>query len=134
MNKFDNYVSNLKVLSKAENEDLNNEFVIGGIIDKFFIQFELAWKVLKELLRYEGMSVANTGSPREIIKAAYAVYENLDENVWLSMLRARNDMTHIYNGDAAKNMVEQILKIYIPEFQKLENKIFNKYGNILDKI
>lgn len=134
MNKFDNYVSNLKVLSKAENEDLNNEFVIGGIIDKFFIQFELGWKVLKELLRYEGLSVANSGSPREIIKAAYAVYENLDENVWLSMLRARNDMTHIYNGDAAKNMVEQILKIYIPEFQKLENKIFGKYGNILDKI
>lgn len=39
----------LNVLEKAENEDLNNEFVISGIIDKFFIQFELSWKVLKEL-------------------------------------------------------------------------------------
>lgn len=75
MKKFENYVSNLSVLSKAQNEDLENEFIISGIIDKFFIQFELGLKVLKELLRYEGNSIANTGSPREIIKAAYSVYE-----------------------------------------------------------
>lgn len=77
----------------------------------------MGWKVLKELLRYKGMSIANTGSPRKIMKAAYAVYDNLDENVWLSMLWARNDMTHIYNGDAAKNKVEKILKSYITEFK-----------------
>ena len=59
MKKFDNYKSNLTILSQAHNEDLENEFIISGIIDKFFIQFELAWKVLKELLRYEGNSIAN---------------------------------------------------------------------------
>ena len=32
------------------------------------LQFELGWKVLKELLRYEGANQAATGSPREIIK------------------------------------------------------------------
>lgn len=134
MKKFDNYVSNLRVLSCAEAEDLQNEFVISGIIDKFFIQFELGWKVLKELLRYEGMSVANTGSPREIIKAAYAVYDYLDEEIWLSMLRARNDMTHIYDGNAAKRMVGQILETYIPEFQKLQMNIEAHYGSILESI
>ena len=95
MKKFDNYKSNLAVLEKADKEDLTNEFIISGIIDKFFIQFELAWRVLKELLRYEGKSIANTGSPREIIKAAYAIYEFIDESVWLTMLKERNDMTHI---------------------------------------
>ena len=132
--KFDNYVSNLAVLSNAEKEDLENEFVISGIADKFFIQFEIGWKVLKELLRYEGMSVANMGSPREIIKAAYVVYDYLDEEVWLSMLRARNDMTHIYDGDAAKRMVEQILTSYIPEFCKLQKNILDNYGKILELI
>lgn len=47
MKKFNNYVSNLHVLEKAEHEDLENEFIVSGIIDKFFIQFELGWKVLK---------------------------------------------------------------------------------------
>ena len=70
LKKFDNFISNLNVLEKAENEDLNNEFILSGIIVKFFLQFELSWKVLKELLRYEGKSAANSGAPREILKAA----------------------------------------------------------------
>ena len=37
MKKFDSYKSNLTVLSQAHNEDLENEFIISGIIDKFFI-------------------------------------------------------------------------------------------------
>ena len=50
MKKFNNYVSNLHVLEKAEHEDLENEFIVSGIIDKFFIQFELGWKVLKSVV------------------------------------------------------------------------------------
>ena len=132
MKKFDNYKSNLIVLSQAHNEDLENEFIISGIIDKFFIQFELAWKVLKELLRYEGSSIANTGSPREIIKASYAVYEFIDEKIWLSMLKERNDMTHIYDGNKAKELVAKIIGEYIPAFCCMQKEIENRYQGILD--
>ena len=131
MEKFEIFSSNLEVLKKAKYEDLDNEFIISGIIDKFFIQFELSWKVLKELLRYEGKSIANPGSPREIIKAAYAIYDYLDEELWLEMLRVRNDMTHIYNGEAAKQMVSLILERYIPAFAVMEEKIRKDYGEIL---
>ena len=134
MKKFDNYKSNLAILSKANNEDLENEFIISGIIDKFFIQFELAWKVLKELLRYEGNSVANIGSPREIIKAAYAVYEFIDEKVWLSMLKQRNDMTHIYDGNVAKELVENIINEYIPTFHLMQREIEIRYQEIIETL
>ena len=134
MKKFDNYKSNLAILSKANNEDLENEFIISGIIDKFFIQFELAWKVLKELLRYEGNGVANTGSPREIIKAAYAVYEFIDEKVWLSMLKQRNDMTHIYDGNAAKELVGNIINEYIPTFHLMQREIEIRYQEIIETL
>ena len=60
MKKFDHFSSNLAVLATAPKEDLNNTFIVGGIIDKFFLQFELGWKVLKELLRYEGRSIASS--------------------------------------------------------------------------
>lgn len=133
MKKFENYSLNLNVLSKAEKEDLENEFIISGIIYKFFIQFELGWKVLKDLMRYEGRSIANTGSPREIIKAAYSVYDFIEEDVWLSMLRARNDMTHIYDKNAAKEMVNKILNEYIPAFIKLKNGIEEYYGENIYK-
>ena len=79
MKKFDQYVSHLRILSRAFDEDLTNDFIVSGIIDKYYIQFELGWKVLKELLRYEGANQAATGSPREIIKTAYAYYDFIDE-------------------------------------------------------
>ena len=105
MKKFDQYVSHLRILSRAFDEDLTNDFIVSGIIDKYYIQFELGWKVLKELLRYEGANQAATGSPREIIK------------------------THIYNEEAARQLVNKVLDSYIHEFQVLEMKIKERYSD-----
>lgn len=41
MKKFDHFKSNLKILEKADKEDLTNEFILGGIIDNFL--FSLNW-------------------------------------------------------------------------------------------
>ena len=120
MKKFNNFSSNLKILS--------NEFIIGGIINKFTLQFELSWKLFKELLAYEGISSYSTGSPREIIKAAYKCYDFIDEDVWLSMLKARNTITHIYDSQQAQTMVQEIITKYIPEFQKIETALIKHYG------
>ena len=127
MKKFENFKSNLRVLEKAETEDLSNEFVKGGIIDKFYIQFELAWKTMKEYLKYEGVSEAKTGSPREIIKAAYKYYDFIDEETWLVMMVDGNDTTHIYDGTAADRLVKKILTTYIPEFKKIEASFEKRY-------
>ena len=131
MKKFDNYVSNLRVLERADQEMLGNEFIIRGIIDKFCIQFELGWKLLKQLLTYEGSAVSATGSPRSIIKEAYAVYPFFDGELWLKMLRERNDMAHIYDGNAAKELVGRILQSYIPEFQWMEKEFTAYYSDSL---
>ncbi len=134
MKKFDQYKSNLSVLLRADQEDLNNEFILGGIVDKFVIQFELSWKVLKRLLQYEGLAEAASGSPRMLIKAAYASLGFLDETLWLSMLRDRNDMTHIYNGEAARELVQRIIRQYTPEFVRVGMEIERRYGDILDEL
>lgn len=131
MKKFENYVSHLRVLERAKEERLDNEFIVSGIIDKFSIQFELGWKMLKELLAYEGSSAARTGSPRSIIKEAYAVYPFFDGGIWLDMLKDRNDMAHIYDGGAATELVGRILREYIPQFLELEAELNAKYGELL---
>lgn len=134
MKKFNNYVSNLEVLGRAHEQDLENEFIISGIIDKFFLQFELGWKTLKDLLAYEGVDVAKSGSPRDIIKAAFRYYQSLDEDTWLSMLAQRNNMAHVYDRAAAKELMEKILKDYIPAFCALERELRDKYGETLDTL
>lgn len=128
MKKVDNYISHLKILKQAPLQDLTNEFIVSGIIDKFTIQFELGWKVLKELLIYEGVAAGKTGSPREIIKAAYRCFDFVDEEVWLSMLKERNNTAHIYDGNAAKKLVARIIDEFIPEFENMQIKILERYS------
>lgn len=131
MKKYDNFHRHLDVLKKADKEDLSNEFIISGIIHKFFIQFELGWKILKELLTYEGSSQGLSGSPRKIIKGAYYCFDFIDEEIWLKMLRDRNDCTHIYNSDMANELVKKIINIYIPEFDKVDKIIYSRYKHII---
>ena len=134
MKKFEQFSRHLEILQRADKEDLENEFIISGIIDKFYLQFELGWKVLKELLAYEGRSESATGSPRAIIKAAYACFDFIDETTWLKMLRERNDTTHIYNEEAARELVENILKSYTNAFVVMQKAILERYQDELENI
>jgi len=134
MKRYDEYSRHLEVLKRAPQEDLTNEFIISGIVDKFFIQFELGWKVLKGLLSYEGNIAGTTGSPREVIKASYSCFDFLDESVWLLMLRERNDSAHIYDENAAKKLVQKILHEYIHAFEKMQLGIMETYKDELKDI
>ena len=134
MRRFDEYCRHLKVLQRAWQEDLSNEFIVSGIIDKFFIQFELGWKVLKNLLSYEGKPVGKTGSPREVIREAYRYFGFMDEEIWLGMLKERNDTAHIYDGEAAQRLAGKIIKEYTGEFEIMRTNIRERYGKQLDEM
>ncbi len=113
---------------------MENEFVLGGIINKFSLQFELGWKLLKELLAHEGRSEAASGSPREILKTAFVLYDFLDEEVWLTMLRDRNNTNRIYDGTQARRLVGSILETYLPAFQALRDRLAQRYAGQLDAL
>lgn len=131
MKKYDNYVANLVVLEGAGDQDLSNEFVANGIIGKFSLQFELAWKLLKETLAFEGVAEAASGSPRQIVKAAFSTYDFLDEETWLDMLRARNAITHTYDGESVRELVRLIIDEYTPAFSVLHQGLEGLYGETL---
>ena len=119
MRKFKNYRANLAVLRHASEQDLDNEFIQSGIIYKFVMQFELSWRLLYKTLQHERKMSEATYSPRGVIKSAYATYDFIDEEVWLSMLNDRNASEHVYDSALAERLVEAILDRYIPEFEKL---------------
>lgn len=125
---FSHFKSNLRVLELADKEDLSNEFIVRGIINKFFIQLELGEKVLKGLLDYEGQRSSANGSPRRRVKAAVTLYDFIDESIWLDMLKARNNRTQMYDTTEARRFADEILQQYIPEFQRLESGILNRYN------
>lgn len=117
--KYANYKANLDVLRRAPNQDLSNEFVQSGIIDKFAMHFELSWKLLRKALEYEGRLDVASGSPRSVIKVAYSVYDFIDEDIWLSMLEDRNASEHVYDAKMAARLVSDINGKYIAAFDGL---------------
>ena len=114
MKKYENYASALRSLSRASEQDLSNEFVQSGIVDKFAMQFELGWKLLKSLLAYEGDPVAASGSPRDVLKTALRYYDFLDD------------------GDRMLRLVDTIIAEYIPEFERMQRGLEQRYGQMLN--
>ncbi len=127
MAKYDNFKSQLNVLHQAPKKDLSDEFIQNGLIAKFSLQFELSWKLLQKVLQYDGRIESVSGSPRTIIKAAYSSYDFIDEDKWLSMLDARNEVLHIYNAEMASRLVDTIISEYIPVFDALLTSLEESY-------
>ena len=121
----------MKSITFCFNPKSSMKFVQSGIIDKFTMQFELAWKLMRETLRYEGRQDAATGSPRSVIKVAYAAYDFIDEELWLSMLEDRNAAEHVYDSNLAIRLVNDILARYISEFENLIAILESIYGKDL---
>ena len=120
--KFEVFGKCLSVLLEAK-RDSADEIYRMGIIGQFNLTFELAWKALRELLLLHGVNKAETGSPREIIKAGYEFHFLSDEETWLDMLRRRNQTTHIYNEAIALELVDLIFDRYLTAFVNLREEM-----------
>ena len=78
--------------------------------------FELGWKVLKDYLEAEGYIVK---SPRETVKQAFQVGIIDNGRVWIDAVWNRSLTTHTYDEELANKMTQEIIKIYLPELDKI---------------
>ena len=104
-------------LKEALNEE-ENEITIDGTLHRYEFTFELAWKTLKDYLEYLGITL-NTGSPREIIKESFAHQLIEDGEIWIKMMLARNELTHLYDNENSREIYKNIKEEYILELEKL---------------
>ena len=122
MKKFDAFAKCLDVLLKS-NANSTDEIYRMGIIGQFHLTFELSWKALREVLLLHGVNEAASGSPREILKAAFKFRFISDEELWLEMLKRRNETIHIYNAALAEEFVALIFGKYIAAFTTLREEL-----------
>ena len=127
MKKLDNFSNCLTVLKNADFKMAdNNEIYRTGVIGQFNLTFELAWKALQEVMKQNGVSDAQTGSPREILQLGYKLGFVDDAQVWLLMLKKRNTSVHIYNQEEIDEMLLLIRDSFIPAFLELERTLKKK--------
>lgn len=102
MVKFEQLKSQMQAVERYVPICYTDHVQLSALTSDFDRIFELLWKTLKEyMFQNLGILQAKTGSPREILKLAFA--QNLidREEIWLEMLYDRNDDTHHYKESAA---------------------------------
>lgn len=131
MKKLDNFSNCLGVLKHADFLlAANDEIYRTGVVGQFSLTFELAWKALQAVLRLHGAEGAETGSPREILQLGYKMGFVEDESVWLTMLKKRNVMVHIYDESEADELLLLIRDSFIPAFFVLEKTLKEKLEEV----
>lgn len=123
MKRFESYKRSLDSLVEARERDMADSFVLSGTSAKFSITFDLAWKVMKDILvQHYAIVDFVAGSPKEVLKTAFRT-EIISNDVWMEMLKVRNMLTHDYDGDIVKQMCKKIVNEYIDEFYELRKSI-----------
>jgi nucleotidyltransferase substrate binding protein (TIGR01987 family) len=121
--RLENYESALATLKEGidyyHTHPIN--LVKEGVIQRFEFTHELAWKVMKDFLEYEGIAgiVGSRSATRE------AFHKNLisDGQGWMNMIESRNNTVHTYNTTILDNEFNKITSIYLGLFLAFQQKM-----------
>ena len=90
--------------------------VLSGTSAKFSITFDLAWKVMKDILvQHYAIIGFVSGSPREVLKESYRA-QLISDDRWLEMLKVRNQLAHDYDGLIVRKYCGAIVEEYVDLF------------------
>ena len=122
INRYHSYCRSLDNLADAKGRDRTDKFVLSGTVQMFNLSFDLAWKVMKDIItEYHGALEYPTGSPRETLRMANSV-GLIGDDMWLEMLKARNNLAHDYDGELAVRYFEKITSTYEDLMEKFRDK------------
>ena len=121
--RFLSFCNSLDALAEARQRDLSDSFVLSGTSAKFSITFDLAWKVMKDILvQYYAITGFVTGSPREVLRQSFKA-SLISDDAWMKMLRVRNELSHDYDGEIVKEHCKMIIGPYIDLFYEFEDTV-----------
>ncbi len=122
--RFQDYAKALDRLKEAFLEQ-PTPIIIDGTLQRYEFTFELAWKTMKDYLEYNGLS-DNLASPRGIIKLAFQSKIIKNGDIWIEMMLARNELSHLYDEDKSREIYNNIKGKYLIEFDNLKSFLQEK--------
>lgn len=122
--RFSNFKKALAQLTDAvELHDETAEALIKeGILQRFEFTHELAWKVMKDFLEYEGHQ--NITGSRSASRQAFSLgLLEGDAQVWMDMIHSRNRTVHTYDQAILENEFEKVRYRYTPAFVQFARRM-----------
>lgn len=83
-----------------------------GAVQRFEYTVELGWNVMKDLLEHEGAALLRK-TPVVAIRTAFESDLIQDGGVWMEALHDRNRMSHVYDFDDFREVLEAIRERYL---------------------
>lgn len=117
--RYGNYKNALERLKEAMLEE-PTAIIIDGTIQRYEFTFELAWKIMKDYLEYNGF-VDGLSSPRNIIQLAFQNKIIKNGDIWIQMMLDRNLLSHLYDEEKSREIYNNIKNNYLAEFEQLKH-------------
>lgn len=121
--RFSNFKKAWEQLKEAvvTYKDNPPDIIKEGIIQRFEFTHELAWKLMKDYLEYEGFQ--NINGSRSASREAFNVGLIIEGQIWMDMIESRNKTVHTYNDEILKSEFNKIVNLYCPQFQIFYDKM-----------
>lgn len=122
--KLDSFTRALKRLAQIVNESKRrqlNEFELDSVVQRFEFTHECAWKLMKSYAEFQGENTI-TGS-RDASRWAFENHIIEDGQVWMEMIRSRNETSHQYDDQVATSTIQLIIESYYPTFVLFQSKM-----------
>lgn len=94
-----------------------------GIIQRFEYTFELAWKVLKDKMEFDGL-VLDQVSPKAVVRQAFTAHYIDAPEVWLKMFCDRNLMSHTYDFAQFEQIIQSIRDEYLALLEEATRELY----------
>lgn len=95
-------------------DDIVNDLIKQGLIQSFEFTHELAWKVIKDYAAFQGNPEIK-GS-RDAAREGFAMGLIDDGEVWMEMIKSRNESPHTNDEKTATGIYTKIIQEYLPAF------------------
>ena len=113
--RFQNFEKALKLLRSVieKHPDLSqlNDLEKEGTIQRFNFTLELAWKMIKDKMEFDGIDI-KLQSPKAVLKQAYQARYIDSIDIWLAMINDRNLVSHKYDFKTFEGVLQAIANQY----------------------
>ncbi|RCX03402.1 nucleotidyltransferase substrate binding protein (TIGR01987 family) [Marinomonas foliarum] len=121
--RFQNYKKALLQLNEAVEayDEKSPNIIKEGVLQRFEFTHELAWKVLKDYLEYEGHQ--NITGSRTATRLAFNIGLIQDGQIWMDMIESRNKTVHAYDASILETEFSKVRESYNACFIQLKEKL-----------
>ena len=122
--RFDNYQKAFNLLTEFIEKGELNKFEKQGLIQCFEYTYELAWRLMKDYLEYQG--ITGIGGSRDAIRHSFRNELISDGQTWLDMVDDRIHSVHTYDEEKAEDIIKNIYQIHYPLFSNFQETMLKK--------